>query len=220
MTGRQTIRVLQVLCALLVHATVASAQGPALAGQAVDSASGDPLPDIVVFAKRDTIHIAAKTVTDNRGLFVLPLSDSGTYRLIFSKQCRRALYGPVDTVAGDTPVGKKYLLSFTAFPADTVFTSAAGLQSPAKLKLVREFPVYPSKAERVGVEGVVELEFVVDTSGRVETKTVRVLKSTDFAFTTAVINVLPRAEYEPAKVCGQHFRQRIQQKFEFKVPFH
>jgi TonB family protein len=207
-----------VLCALLAfHATVAAAQGPVVAGQVVDSASGDPLPDILVFAREETSHRSAKAVTDDRGLFVLPLKDSGAYRLLFSKQCRRVVYGPLYTLAGDTTVQRKYVLAFTPFPADSVFT--LGEQGPARIKPTSRPPVYPSGAERAGVDGRVDLEFVVDTAGKVEMKTLRVLKSTGFEFTNAVIRTLPRADYEPAEVCGQHFRQRIQQRFEFKIPF-
>jgi hypothetical protein len=54
-----------------------------------------------------------------------------------------------------------------------------------------------------------EVEFVVDTSGRPETKTVRTLRATDHGFGQAVIAVIPRLEYSPAQINGRPVRQIV-----------
>ena len=61
-------------------------------------------------------------------------------------------------------------------------------------------------------------QFVVDTTGRVETSVVQGhQQSTHELFTTAVKNALPRMRFIPAEVGGKKVKQLVQQPFSFAI---
>jgi protein TonB len=79
-------------------------------------------------------------------------------------------------------------------------------------------PRYPSMLESAHVEGEVLAQFVVDTTGRAEMNTFKVLKSSNDLFTASVKNVLPQMRFYPAEVGGRKVKQLVQMPFVFKVP--
>jgi protein TonB len=78
-------------------------------------------------------------------------------------------------------------------------------------------PRYPSTLQSAGVEGDVHAQFVVDTLGRVEPGSVRVLDATHEQFAAAVRTALTRARFEPAEVRGHKVRQLVEQMFTFRL---
>lgn len=79
-------------------------------------------------------------------------------------------------------------------------------------------PKYPSMLESAHVEGEVLAQFVVDTAGRAEMNTFKVLKSDNDLFTSSVRNVLPQMRFYAAEVGGHRVKQLVQMPFVFKVP--
>ncbi len=78
-------------------------------------------------------------------------------------------------------------------------------------------PIYPDMLRSSNVEGEVLAQFVVDTSGRVQSGTFKVLKSSHDLFTAAVKNALPSMRFYPAEVGGKKVRQLVQQPFAFTL---
>lgn len=78
-------------------------------------------------------------------------------------------------------------------------------------------PRYPDILRQGGVEGEVLAQFVVDTTGRVEVASFRVLRSTHALFEQAVRSALPRMRFLPAEVGGRKVRQLVQQPFVFNL---
>ncbi len=78
-------------------------------------------------------------------------------------------------------------------------------------------PRYPSMLRSAGIEGDVRAQFVVDTLGRVETGSVRILESTHESFSQAVRDALSRARFVPAEARGRKVRQLVEQPFSFKL---
>lgn len=76
-------------------------------------------------------------------------------------------------------------------------------------------PTYPEMLRAAGVEGSVLAQFVVDTSGRADIATLRILQSDHALFSDAVKAVLPRLRFAPAEVRGVKVRQLVQQPFRF-----
>jgi protein TonB len=76
---------------------------------------------------------------------------------------------------------------------------------------------YPDQLKSAGVEGEVLAQFVVDTTGRYESGTFKVLKSTNEQFTNAVKSALPRMKFYPAEVGGRKVKQLVQQPFTFSL---
>jgi protein TonB len=77
--------------------------------------------------------------------------------------------------------------------------------------------VYPEMLRSAQVEGTVLASFVVDTTGRADMSTFKVLKSDHELFTNAVKNALPRIRYLPAEVGGRKVKQLVQQPFVFNL---
>jgi protein TonB len=78
-------------------------------------------------------------------------------------------------------------------------------------------PRYPDILRQAGVEGEVLAQFVVDTLGRAELRSFKVLKSSHDLFGTAVKNALPGMRFIPAEVGGRKVRQLVQQPFSFAI---
>jgi protein TonB len=105
--------------------------------------------------------------------------------------------GPVPT--GDQP--------YFEFQVEKPVASAPG--SPG--------PTYPDMLKSAGIEGQVLAQFVVDTTGRAEVATFKVLKSDNPQFEVAVRNALPRMRFLPAEVGGRKVKQLVQQPFQFSL---
>ena len=78
-------------------------------------------------------------------------------------------------------------------------------------------PRYPEALRAAGIEGEVTLEFVVDTTGRVENGSVRVLSTPSDAFVVSIRDALAATRYHPALVAGRRVRQLVRQGFVFAL---
>lgn len=78
-------------------------------------------------------------------------------------------------------------------------------------------PTYPEALKAAGIEGEVLATFVIDTSGRAQPSTFKVLKSTNKQFEDAVRATLGRMRFLPAEVGGHKVMQHVQQAFQFTV---
>ena len=79
-------------------------------------------------------------------------------------------------------------------------------------------PRYPDIAEKAGISSAVMVEFVVDTTGRADMSTVRLVFAEYEEFVAEVRRVLPRHRYEPARIAGCPMRQLVQQPVVFNSP--
>ena len=78
-------------------------------------------------------------------------------------------------------------------------------------------PPYPALLRAANVEGEVLAQFVVDTNGRAEMNTFKVLKSSHDLFTTSVELSLPQMRFHPAEIAGKKVRQLVQMPFVFSL---
>ena len=78
-------------------------------------------------------------------------------------------------------------------------------------------PVYPPELIALGMQGLVQATYVVDTSGMVDTATVKVIVSDDPRFTQSVRDALGQMRFRPAIRQGKTVRQLVEQKFRFKI---
>lgn len=105
--------------------------------------------------------------------------------------------------------------SVGAPPLDPLYPGAG---EPLSINLVQELPVllaasppvYPPLLRAAGVQGRVEIQVVVDTLGRVERGTVRVVHSDHPAFEAPAIESLRGARFRPARVFGRAVRVLVQ----------
>lgn len=78
-------------------------------------------------------------------------------------------------------------------------------------------PRYPEMLRQAGIEGSVVLEFVIDTSGRVEESSIKIIQSTNRAFEGPARDVIRRSLYRPGRVRGQAVRVLVQQSISFTI---
>ncbi len=77
---------------------------------------------------------------------------------------------------------------------------------------------YPAPLLFSRISGRVIIDAVIDTSGRVEDGTVRVLESTDARFNQAAKDYVRAARFTPGRIAGRAVRVRFEMPVEFKLP--
>ena len=78
-------------------------------------------------------------------------------------------------------------------------------------------PRYPAELQRAGIEGTFVVQFVVDSTGRVDAKTLAFPTDAQPGFLRAVKDALLRSRYFPAELAGMRVRQLVQQQFSFVI---
>jgi TonB family protein len=76
-------------------------------------------------------------------------------------------------------------------------------------------PEYPAALASVGIEGRVEVQFVVDTTGRVERSSIEVVKSTQKGFEAAAREAISGSLFRPARLSNVPVRQLTLQAIRF-----
>jgi periplasmic protein TonB len=78
-------------------------------------------------------------------------------------------------------------------------------------------PRYPDALKSVGVEGVVQMHFIVGADGRVEPGSIQVISTPHKLFADAVRVSLLNTRYRPAEAGGHPVRQLVEQSFTFRL---
>jgi periplasmic protein TonB len=78
-------------------------------------------------------------------------------------------------------------------------------------------PRYPDMLRSANVEGEVLAQFVVDTTGRADMSTFKVLKSSHDLFTNSVRAALPQMRFYAAEIGGRKVKQLVQMPFQFTL---
>src|SRR5512133_635792 len=109
----------------------------------------------------------------------------------------------------------------TAAPVAADDPDTAFLDSQVEVQVALDtrspMPRYPQLLRDAGVEGATLVRFVVDTLGRVEQGTVKVVESTHPAFALAVQAVLPQMRFSPARVGEKKVRQLVEFPLQFRL---
>jgi TonB family protein len=91
------------------------------------------------------------------------------------------------------------------------------VEHPATLASGNTPPAYPIALRAAGINGRVLVSFVVDTNGRAEMTTLKVLQVGDSRFFDAVRDHLPDMIFIPAEIGVQKVRQLVQMPFVFTL---
>ena len=156
----------------------------------------------------DTTPLAAYR-TGNDGIFSLVAPDTGVYRARIGD----AFVGPpLHLVSPDTLAAYEYRLQLGEARAlfDFEVEKQAGPRGPITSR-------YPAELQAQCVEGKVVAQFVVDTAGRADPRTVRVLQSSHPLFSQSVRAALSAARFYPAEIHGRPVRQLVQLPVTFSM---
>jgi len=98
----------------------------------------------------------------------------------------------------------------------TEVMTASLVQDPPEL-LVAPVPPYPALLREAGVEGHVMVQVVVDTTGRPEPGSLRVVESTNRGFDAAAVATVRGALFRPGRVWGRAVRVLVQVPVAFRL---
>ena len=98
----------------------------------------------------------------------------------------------------------------------TGIASDASVDVPVRA-LADRAPAYPETLRAAGINGSVRLQFVVDTTGRAELASVRVVESSHELFTRAVLRTLRQARFTPGEVSGRRVRTLVERVYRFDI---
>jgi TonB family protein len=131
-------------------------------------------------------------------------------RIGSARAYRSRRWGERSGARGDIPFGPPPSLPDTAFSVLEVDEIVERYESSAA-------PIYPPDLIATGTEGQVQAIYVVDTTGRVDTTTIRVVQSDDPRFTESVRTALAGMRFRPAKRGRKPVRQLVEQRFRFQI---
>jgi TonB family protein len=187
--------------------------GQTIGGLVIDRTSRLPLRRITVQALGDSGRTMATTETDTAGVFYVSLSTGGAYRLRFALDSVTSFDSDTIRVPGDGYVERQFVVALPrAYFEFEVEKQVQAVSGSAHLR-------YPAALKRANIEGGVLAQFVVDTTGRVELRTFKVLRATHEDFVEAVRDVLPRLRFLPAEIGGRKVKQMVQQPFDFRLTY-
>src|SRR6266571_3181063 len=78
-------------------------------------------------------------------------------------------------------------------------------------------PVYPALLKRVGIQGRVVIRAVIDTMGRVDPTSVRIIKSPNPGFDEPTKQWVLKALFRPARLHGQAVRVIVNLPFDYSI---
>ncbi len=171
-----------------------------------------PQPKVVAPAPPQGFKVVAPPVTIPTNLPTVDLSKAITNENDFSGK----------GVAGGSANGVK---GGTGKEGDTGKEAGAAEHGPymefqvekAVERIGGDSPEYPSSLRDSGVEGQVLAQFVVNENGRYEGGTLKILSSSNPAFTAAVKDALPRIKFSAAQIGGKKVSQLVQMPFQFSL---
>jgi protein TonB len=171
-----------------------------------------PQPKVVAPAPPQGFKVVAPPVTVPTNIPTVDLSKAITNENDFSGK----------GVAGGSANGVK---GGTGKEGDTGKEAGAAEHGPymefqvekAVERIGGDSPEYPSSLRDSGVEGQVLAQFVVNENGRYEGGTLKILSSSNPAFTAAVKDALPRIKFSAAQIGGKKVSQLVQMPFQFNL---
>jgi periplasmic protein TonB len=89
------------------------------------------------------------------------------------------------------------------------------VEKPAGPMLGNKGPIYPRELRDAGTQGEVLAQFVIDTLGRAEMPTFKILRSSHGAFSESVKEAVAAMRFTPAELHGRKVRMLAQQPFNF-----
>ena len=201
------------MAVVLIAPAAAGAQ--VVGGQVVDASAGTPLAGIPVFltlAEGERRLLVGEAASNPSGHFQIIFAKPGTYQLFFGDTARPIGVGPIDTISTDSVHLRQYAVPLFAH---NFLKTEVGL--PAQPSQKNQGPEYPANLRNQGVNGEVQLEFVIDTTGRVDAASIKVHCATAPEFEKAVRKHLARVRFIPAKWRGFTVRQFVDLPYQFGV---
>ena len=171
-----------------------------------------PMPKVVAPAPPQGFKVVAPPVSIPTNLPAIDLSKAITNENDFSG--KGVAGGSANGVKGGT--GKEGDTGKEAGPVHEGPYMEFQVEKPVE-KIGGEAPEYPLSLRDNGVTGKVLAQFVVGENGRYEGGTLKILESSNPAFSAAVKDALPRMRFSAAQIGGKKVSQLVQMPFVFNL---
>jgi hypothetical protein len=228
----------------VVVAYRADPHAPVYSGLAVDADSKTPLNCLRAALEDSAENVVAETRTDATGAFYLNSPRPGTYRVRLETVGWAPVYGPSELANADETKEHQYVVRFTdqmltgpyrddsrfahAHPTavSTTALRAAPRTNGAK-QPAAEMPVIQGVtlggSESMPILGIIGrapagttwIQFVVDSAGVVDAKSIILPPPTDKMATASVASVLPRVRFAPARQGGKRTCEMLRMQVNF-----
>lgn len=99
--------------------------------------------------------------------------------------------------------------------SDAIYTTAIVEEQPELLS--GPHPAFPELLKQAQIQGRVIVQAVIDTAGRAEPNSIKVLQSPNPGFNPSAIDAVRRSLFRPARVHGRAVRVLIQIPYDFKI---
>jgi len=100
---------------------------------------------------------------------------------------------------------------------DTVARAISQVERRPLADAANAMPWYNELLLEAGIGGVVHVAFTVDTAGRVEGATIRIVRSPNPGFDASVRRAVATWRYAPANLCAHSVRVRLDHEFVFQL---
>ena len=171
---------------------------------------------LIVLDGRDTLGRAPGAFPVRRGR-----TDGQADALLFealpadSSQCVQAELIPFNAPTPDTVRFDMRRCPPAGLDLGAIFDDSAVTVRPER---VSSPPVrYPDEYRQVGIQGRVVLEVVIDTTGRVEPASVRILVSSHPEFGPVAVSMVLGSRFRPARIVGRKVRVRVRLPINFTI---
>lgn len=99
--------------------------------------------------------------------------------------------------------------------SDMVFLEAVVEEKPERLAGPQ--PIYPPLLQQAGIQGRVVVEAIIDTMGRAEPASIKIVQSPNPGFDQATRTSVLRSLFRPARVHGRAVRVLVRVPFDFRI---
>jgi TonB family protein len=212
MPAVSVLRVAPRLALLASLAVPGRAAAQVIMGRLVDATSRAPLAGVMVRVEVPSDSAVTMRSAED-GAFSLLLPAAGRYQVKIFVTAESPVVSDTIDLAADAVVQREFLVARPAAPALFEFQ----VDRPVRPISGVVGPRYPEALRSARVEGDVLAQWVVDSTGRVEAGSLKVLKATSPEFVASVRDVVYAMRYQPAEVGGRRVRQLVQQPFEFRL---
>src|SRR5882672_8642000 len=186
-----TVRLVSLALGASILASPVAAQ--IVGGRVVDHSTHLPAGSLTVLVLGDSDRVVARTETDAAGVFYVSLPAGGQVHIRFALDSANTYDSDPIAVGAEAFVQREFIVPllkfYFEFQVERQVTTAPGSPQPR----------YPETLKNANIEGEVLAQFIVDTMGRAEMVTFKVLKSSHAGFTQSVMNVLPTMKFNPAE---------------------
>lgn len=216
--GRPEVRVargngLTLAAALIALAAARPALSQTFGGRLLDKTTGLPLRAVTVGLFDSTAKLVSKTQTDTLGTFYVDAPGPGSFKLAFAMESISLGESGVVTIAAGDFVQKDFSIDL---PREREYVAREVGKQVVPAGNNRA-PKFPEELRKANISGEVLAQFVVDTLGRADMKTFKVLRPSRPEFVAAVRESLPSMRFSPAELGGRKVRQLVQMPFQFNL---